>query len=131
MNKIDAEKRKLPRLLCDDNFSQCVVIVKDDSIPVQAINFHRRGIALYTPTPLPNVKSAKISFIYRYDEEEIHILELPFRFAHINEMDVGCQYGACFQTKDSQQEFITEKLIEIEKLLKENSNTNDRYGLFE
>lgn len=131
MNKSNTEKRELPRLLCDDNFSQCVVIVKEDNIPVQAINFHHRGIALYTATPLPNVETANFSFIYQYGEEEIHIMELPIRFVHVNEMDIGCQYGACFQVNNPEHEPITEKLKRIEKILETNSKTNDRYGLFE
>ena len=130
-NKNKTEKRNLPRLLCDDNFSQCIVIFKESNTPAQAINFHHRGIALYTPTPLQNVESADISFIYAYDDEKITITGLPIRFVHINEMDVGCQYGASFQTKDAQHSAIIEKLKRIEHFLKIHNETNDRYGLFE
>lgn len=94
-----------------------------DMIP---LNFHREGIALTTHAPLSGAQTAMVTFTV---DELFTLTEVPIQIIHIHEIDIGCQYGASFQQPLLSSE-TKQKLAAIEKLLSEQDNPADRYGLF-
>ena len=130
MSHVRSEKRYLPRLLCKDAFSACSMAIGGTSYEASPINYHRQGIALYTSAPLPDVKDAKLSLSFRKNAEGIEIVDLPVRFVHVNEMDVGCRYGLAFALDSVNDASLIDRLGRIEDVLSEQANSGDRYGLF-
>ncbi len=134
MNQENENKRYLPRLLCNDNFSDCLISIMGKSYKATPINFHHCGIALYTISPIPKSDAAKLTISFQSSDGRILISDLPIRIAHANEMDIGCQYGISFQA-DKIQDIdsyidVEEKLITIEAALATQNQSADRYGLF-
>ena len=130
MNNQREEKRYLPRLLCKDVFCGCWLTIDGVNYPANPINYHHRGIALYTLSPLPETQFATLCLSCKKSDERIEIVDLPVKIVHINEMDVGCKYGLSFALDQVTDQTIIENLLSIESVLQALSDTGDRYGLF-
>ncbi len=125
------DKRSLPRLLCDEYFSDCSIEVDGSTHKVTSVNFHHRGMALFTSDRLPEFKHALLSFEYTSPDLKIAIQRLEFTVTHALDMDVGSQYGIAFNYDSMQGTQMEDNLKAIEKRLTINDPGPDRYGLFD
>ena len=123
------EKRELPRLLCNEGFSDSELAIDNIIHSFQSINYNRKSIGLFGSIRLPEISQCKISFSYKSKGTEINIKALPCILARSVETEVGSQYGLQFQDNLINKE-TTDKLIEIEDLLLKQEKNGDRYGLF-
>jgi hypothetical protein len=126
---MSAERRTLPRYLCTDEFSHVQMQFADAEFTLMSINFHRRGIALFTEKILPEITQAVISFSYQHSSEVIKIEQLPCLIKHRHETEVGHQYGIEFDTDQRTAPNFKARLKQIEKALAAAAHLNDRYGL--
>ncbi len=126
--KTKPDKRLLPRHLCTDKFSNSLLEYESESVQIQSINYNHRGIALFSMNPLPKLDACHISFSYSTGNKTLRIERLPCFFRHVNEMDIGSQYGIEFDLVTGHS--FKHLLLEIEQRLEENVNNGDRYGLF-
>lgn len=125
------DKRSLPRLLCDEYFSDCSVSINGVTHTVSSINFHHRGMALFSANRLPDFKQATLSFDYKSPDVQISIQNLEFTLTHAVDMDVGSQYGLAFNYDTVAGTQLEANLKAIEKQLSVNDPGRDRYGLFD
>lgn len=128
-NQGRVEKRHLPRLLCDDNFSVSQLNYCADCYVLQSINYHHQGIGLFSSDRLPVEKECTINFCYKNDEACIAVVELPCIVLRSHETDAGNQYGIEFVV-DTLSPEVLEQLIKIEQYLLLQQHQDDRYGLF-
>jgi len=124
------EKRSRKRLLCSDNFSDSVIQCGEECFSLNSVNYHRKGMLLFKIAPMPEIKSCTISFSYRDNETNIQISNLPIHLCHRNESDVGSQYGISFLVSENPSKQVTIDLARIETLLSQETEHEDRYGLF-
>jgi len=129
MNSED-NKRALPRYLCSDSFSNCVVQVGPQRYELISLNFNRGGIALFSPSPLPEVTQVQLSFSLDTGENCLSVHELGAEQRYCHDSDVGFQYGFSFTVSEDKEDEATATLQEIETYLAAHTNDEDRYGLF-
>jgi len=121
------EKRQLQRLLCSENFSNCLLKMGDTKEIAKSINYNRNGIGIFVNERLPRFNRGEISFSYLDGDGEIEIHGLPFLLVYVNETEVGAQYGLKFELETVTQQTL-DQLRQIETALSLEANTN-RYGL--
>ena len=126
------ERRRIPRFLCSDKFSNCQLDVTfgNDTrqFKAQSINFNHQGIALFSTHPLPEIDQCLISFSYDQGDQQVTIKKMPCVFRHINEMEIGCQYGVEFDLPPNSP--FLPPLKDIESRLQHETKNNYRYGLY-
>ncbi len=126
MSTSASEKRTLPRLLCRDHFSNCAITINKETVDCTPVNFHREGMAIFTPDPLAESDQGCLSFTY---DNRLQIASIVVQIIHVHEIDVGCQYGLWFNPSELAPETALQ-LANIELELTQTNNTADRYGLF-
>lgn len=131
MSQVSEDKRSLPRLLCDEYFSDCRVEIQGEVYKVTSVNFHHRGMALFCANRLPQFKQALLSFEYNSPDLQVTIRNLEFNLTHALDMDVGSQYGVAFNQDSLRNTQVEQNLKAIEQRLSINDPGPDRYGLFE
>ena len=125
------DKRELPRLLCNNRFINCRIEGNERTYCVTAVNFHHRGISLFSDDPLAGIMKAALSFDYQSDNNHIiSIIGIPLTIVYANETDIGAQYGCKFDLS-TVLPGVVQTLQAIETALQQEQNTDDRYGLFE
>ncbi|MFT4764218.1 MAG: hypothetical protein ACI9OH_001312 [Oleispira sp.] len=129
-NHNSLEKRQLPRLLCDDNFSFCRLNYSDDSYILQSINYHHQGIGLFCSDRLPIDEKCTINFFYKNDSANIEISELPCIVLRRHETDAGNQYGIEFRLDNIKPEMLAQLMKVEHYLLLQQNDSDDRYGIF-
>lgn len=123
------EKRQLNRLLCNDQFADC--ILSQGSLPydVQSVNYNHMGIRIFSIDRLQETNECRISFNYEMEDEVIRIRELPCTIRYRNETDVGNSIGIRFDLDTQKESPVIMQLRAIEASLKKQADDFDRYGL--
>jgi hypothetical protein len=127
------ERRKIPRYLCSDQFSDSLLVVGSREFSLISVNFNRFGIGLYSNINLSEINEqdqALISFQLKTEQQEISIEQLPCKIVRIRESDVGHQYGISFPKTVNKRKSYTESLILIEENLENKNSPENRYGIF-
>ncbi|PIP81373.1 MAG: hypothetical protein COW84_00175 [Gammaproteobacteria bacterium CG22_combo_CG10-13_8_21_14_all_40_8] len=125
-----SEKRAIPRLLCDSHFSDTLITTDSLQYCLISINYHRQGMAVFTPKRMPEIEKGKVSFEYKISDKKWSIENLPFSFKHKHETENGSQYGIEFKLDRKTKEGVLEDLKAIEEALEKSQNPEDRYGIF-
>lgn len=127
--ELDTEKRKLPRLLCDDAFGDSTLHFGTTKISVKSINFNHKGICVYSYQRLPDTPPEKISFTYKSHAKELSINGLLCEVVYSQFTEAGDQFGIRFLLNEASKD-LQKNLHLIEEQLEANASSEDRYGLF-
>ena len=128
------ERRKLPRYLCSDDFSETLLTVSTKEYNLISINFNHFGIALYSHKRLPDFPREQvftISFQFVQQSNVLKINGLSCRLINRHETEVGNQYGFEFIQESITDKSIISRLVTIEKQLEQHNTPENRYGVFD
>lgn len=126
------ERRKIPRYLCSDKFSDSCLYVGTDKFSLVSINYNRRGIGLFSHQHISGLNEQDtcfISFQLETEEETIIIDKIVCTIINIYETEVGHQFGIKFNTEKDPIGARYKRLEAIELALETQNNQEDRYGL--
>lgn len=127
------ERRKIPRFLCSDQFSDSQLFIGSNEFSLISVNFNRFGIGLYSNYTLPLINlddKGLISFQLETQQQKLIIEQLPCRIANIRLSDVGHQYGIYFPQIKTSDNNLSNSLLLIEKHLEDNNSPENRWGIF-
>ncbi len=127
------ERRKIPRYLCSDEFSDSQLIIGSFEFSLISVNFNRFGIGLYSNISLPEINeedNCLVSFQIDVEPQKMSIKQMPCKIENIRHTDVGHQYGISFAKIKSREKHILELLLQIEKYLEKRNSPENRYGIF-
>ncbi|WP_144392037.1 PilZ domain-containing protein [Pleionea sediminis] len=121
------EKRKFPRLLCSDQFSNSTIIIDDVAYEMISVNFNNSGMAVYSHIRLPETNICFVSFTLD-NESPVEIMNIPATIRYRHEMETGNQYGLEFKIEEMEQPTIA-KLKSIEEYLRQSEDLESRWPL--
>ncbi len=120
------DKRRLPRYLCSELFSDTVMHFMGDIHVMVSVNFNHKGIALYSPNRLQEQSECYLSFQYNLDNRLIVLNQIPAIIRYRFETEVGHQYGIQFNIEQF-RDLDLDKLKQIEHDLASHQSIEDRW----
>ncbi len=120
MSTQTTENRQLPRLLCTEGFSDCLIHSEAGQFSLVSINYTREGIALFNREDLPEIDRFQLTFSYQMGKETVQISDLPCSLVHLKPDTGGCVYGAAFDLPACSDAQIDD-LVRIEEHMAKNA----------
>jgi hypothetical protein len=125
-SKIPNDKRRVPRYLCSEQFSDTVMYLKGQIYMMISVNYNHTGMALYSHERLPDNSACYLSFQYNLDNRLIVLNQIECSICYRVETEVGHQYGIKFK-REQLRDIDRDKLDQIERHLASQQTLENRW----